>query len=211
MSLLIPGLDDYLLRGLPARDAVLAEMEEVAARRQIPIVGPAVGRLLAQLTRLMSARRVFELGSAVGYSTIWFARAVGPDGHVYFTDGSAENAEEATEWFQRAGVRDRVTVLVGDALESLAKIDGDFDIVFNDVDKEGYPAVFENAFPRLCVGGLLISDNVLWSGRLRLPAAEDDAETRAIRKFNRLMYDSDDAETTILPLRDGVALARKIR
>ncbi len=211
MSLLLAGLDDYLLSILPPRDAVLARMEKDAARRGIPIVGPAVGRLLAQYARLIGARRAFELGSAIGYSTIWLARAVGSEGHVFYTDASEENAAEAARNLAEAGVADRVTVLVGDALTRLGETEGEFDLVFNDVDKEGYPDVLLSAFPRLRVGGLLVTDNVLWSGRLRLPPCEDDAETAAIREFNQLCYEHPDLETTIVPLRDGVSVARRIR
>ncbi len=211
MSLLLAGLDDYLLAVLPPRDAVLARMEEEAARRRIPIVGPAVGRFLAQLVRMTGARRVFELGSAIGYSTVWLARAVGPEGRVFYTDGSGENTVEARRNLEEAGVGDRVTVLVGDALAHLAEAEGEFDLVFNDVDKEGYPEVLRQAVPRLRAGGLLVTDNVLWDGALRLPACEDDAETAAIREFNRLCYGHPDLEVTVLPLRDGVSVARKIR
>jgi predicted O-methyltransferase YrrM len=211
MSLLLAGLDDYLLSVLPPRDAVLARIEEEAARRRIPIVGPAVGRLLAQYARLTGARRVFELGSAVGYSTIWLARAVGEEGRVFWTDASEENAAEARRNLEEAGVAGRVTLLVGDALASLDATDGELDLVFNDVDKEGYPDVLRRAVPRLRVGGLLITDNVLWNGALRLPACEDDAQTAAIREFNRLCAGHPDLETTILPLRDGVSVARRLR
>ena len=106
---------------------------------------------------------------------------------------------------------DRVTVLVGDALTRLDETEGEFDLVFNDVDKEGYPDVLRRAVPRLRIEGLLVSDNVLWDGRLRLPPCEDDAETAAIREFNRLSYALPDLETTIVPLRDGVSVSRRIR
>ena len=211
MSLLLAGLDDYLLSVLPPRDGVLSRVEEEAARRGIPIVGPAVGRFLAQVARLAGARRVFELGSAVGYSTIWLARAVGEEGRVFYTDASEENAAEARRNLAEAGVADRVTLLVGDALRSLDETGGEFDLIFNDVDKEGYPDVARRAVPRLRVGGLLVTDNVLWDGALRLPACEDDAETAAIREFNRACYAHPDLEVTIVPLRDGVSLARRIR
>lgn len=211
MSLLLAGLDDYLLSVLPPRDPVLARIEEDAARRRIPIVGPAVGHLLALLVRLAGARRVFELGSAVGYSTIWLARAVGEAGQVFWTDASEENAAEARRNLEEAGVADRVTLLVGDALASLDRTEGELDVVFNDVDKEGYPDVLRRVVPRLRVGGILITDNVLWDGALRLPACEDDAEAAAIREFNRLCYERPDLSTTILPLRDGVSVVRRVR
>src|SRR5439155_2473039 len=142
-------VDQYLYDVLPVRDAVLREMEEQAKKRNIPIVGPAVGRLLYQLARMVNAKTVFELGSAIGYSTIWWARAVGDGGRVVYTDGSQQNADEARRNLQRAGVLDRVKIKVGDALELLSEEKGEFDIIFNDVDKEDYPRVFRLPAPRV--------------------------------------------------------------
>src|SRR5215510_7328595 len=102
------AVDRYMLSLLPARDAVLQEMEQQAAERNIPIVGPAVGRVLYQYARLINAREVFEMGSAIGYSTIWWAHAVGDGGEVFYTDGDPKNAAEARCYFQRAGVEDRI-------------------------------------------------------------------------------------------------------
>lgn len=201
-------VERYFYGLLPPRDAVLREIERQARRRHIPIVGPAVGRLLHQLAQLIGARRVFEMGSAIGYSTIWLARAVGPSGIVYYTDSDAANAREAIGYFRRAGVRNRIQVIVGEALEALDKTRGQFDLIFNDVDKESYPVVFRKAVPRLRRGGLLITDNVLWSGRVARPAR--DPATRAIQQFNRLLYRSRQLSTTILPLRDGLAVCQKL-
>ncbi len=203
------SVEDYLYALLPERDEVLQEMEAEASRRGIPIVGPAVGRLFYLLGRLSGAKTVFEMGSAIGYSTIWWARAVGKDGKVVYTDGDPKNAQQAAKYFQRAGVADRIEIRTGDALEMLSeKKPGSQDIIFNDVDKEDYPRVFRVAMPLLKKGGLFVSDNVLWSGRVADRKAED-ASTRAIQEFNRLMYASKDLFTTILPLRDGVAVAIK--
>ncbi len=204
------GVEDYLYRLAPERDAVLAEMETQAAQRKIPIVGPLVGRLFYQLAQAIGARRVFEMGSAIGSSTIWWARAVGDAGRVIYTDGDRKNAEEARRYFERAGVSARVDIRVGDALEILSEEKpGSCDIVFNDVDKEDYPRVFRLAPQRVRRGGLFISDNVLWHGKVAM-ADIDDASTRAIREFNRLLFGAGDLFTTILPLRDGVAVATKL-
>jgi predicted O-methyltransferase YrrM len=200
-------VEDYLYSLLPARDEVLAEIEAEAASREIPIVGPAVGRVLYQLALMIGAKTVFELGSAIGYSTIWWARAVGASGRVYYTDSDPKNAEQAKRYFGRAGVADRITIKTGDALELLSEEKQPFDIIFNDVDKEDYPRVFRLAVPRLRPGGLFVTDNVLWSGKVAQPNPE--ADTRAIQEFNRLLYSSADLFTTILPLRDGVAVAVK--
>ncbi|MDP9263311.1 MAG: O-methyltransferase [Acidobacteriota bacterium] len=203
-------VEKYLYGLLPERDEILSAMEEEAARRKIPIVGPAVGRVFFQLAKLMGARTVFEMGSAIGYSTIWWARAVGAGGRVIYTDGDPKNAESARRNFESAGVADRIEVRVGDALELLSEEKPEaFDIIFNDVDKEDYPKVFRLAVPRVRKGGLFITDNALWSGKV----AEDgkgEKTTEAIKEFNGLLYGSKEVFTTVLPLRDGVAVALKL-
>lgn len=202
-------VEKYINTLLPPRDAILREMERYAAEHDVPIVGPACGRMLYQLARLIRSRRVFELGSAIGYSTLWLARAVGPQGTVYYTDSDPANARRAEASLRRAGAADRVMFLVGDALEMLEATPGKFDLIFNDVNKSQYPKVFRLALPRLRAGGLFITDNVLWSGRAARPAARGDVETRAIQQFNRLLYKSRKFFTTIVPLRDGLAVAVK--
>jgi caffeoyl-CoA O-methyltransferase len=200
-------VDDYLYSMLPKRDQVLAEMEDYAGVHSIPIVGPAVGRVLQQLAMMIGAKTVFELGSAIGYSTIWWAQSVGEKGRVIYTDGDRKNAERARAYFGEAGVSNRITVHTGDALEFLSEQKQEFDIIFNDVDKEDYPRVLRLVPPRLRKGGLFITDNVLWSGRVA--GKNPDATTKAILEFNRNLYESKDFYTTILPLRDGLAVAIK--
>ena len=204
----VGAVEDYLYSLLPPRDEVLTEIEAEAAKRKIPIVGPAVGRILYQLALMISARTVFELGSAVGYSTIWWARAVGEGGRVIYTDGDRKKADEARGYFTRAGVADRITLKTGDALELLSEEKQQFDIIFCDVDKEDYPRVVKLALPRLRKGGLFVTDNVLWSGKVT-QKDPSEASTKAILEFNRLLYNSADLFTTILPIRDGVAVAIK--
>ena len=128
--ILNPEIERYMNGLLPPRDAVLAEMEQVAERRKIPIIGPAVARVLAQLVMVSGAKRIFELGSAIGYSTIWLARAAGPGAEVHYTDGSAENADEARGYFERAGLSASIHIHVGDALSVFAETQGQFDFIF---------------------------------------------------------------------------------
>ena len=201
-------VDDYLYSLLPKRDDVLVEMEDYATEHNVPIVGPAVARVLQQLALTINARTVFELGSAIGYSTIWWAQAVGENGRVVYTDGDSKNAERARRYFDRAGVSSRIAIHVGDALEVLSEQKQEFDLIFNDVDKEDYPRVLRLVAPRLRKGGLFITDNVLWSGRV---AEKNPTEprTKAILEFNRKLYDSKDFYTTILPIRDGLAVSLK--
>ena len=201
-------VDDYLYSMLPKREAVLVEMEEYAAEHDVPIVGPAVARVLQQLALSINARTVFELGSAIGYSTIWWAQAVGENGRVVYTDGDSRNAERARRYFDRTGVSSRIAIHTGDALEFLSEQKQEFDIIFNDVDKDDYPRVLRLVAPRLRKGGLFVTDNVLWSGRVAEKNATDP-HTKAILEFNRKLYDSTDFYTTILPIRDGLAVALK--
>ncbi len=201
-------VERYLYGLLPERDAVLAEMEEYARERKVPIVGPAVGRLLHLLVKLTGARRIFEMGSAIGYSTIWLARAAGEGAEVYYSDGSQANARRARRYLERAGVAGRVRIEVGDSLELLRATPGEFDLIFNDVDKHQYPDVFPLALPRVRRGGLLVADNTLWFGRV-VRQSSPDADTRGIREFNRLIYSTAELHTVILPLRDGVSVSLK--
>ena len=202
-------IEKYIYDLLPERDEVLTEMEAEAARRRIPIVGPAVGRLFYLLARISGARTVFEMGSAIGYSTIWWARGLGSEGRVIYTDGDPKNAERARKNFERAGVADHIQIRTGDALEILSEHKPDsLDIIFNDVDKEDYPRVFRLAVPRLKRGGLIVTDNVLWSGRVTQKRPTEKS-TSAIHEFNGMLYNSRELFPVVVPLRDGVAVAVK--
>lgn len=200
-------IENYLKDLLPKRDALLTEVERYAQRHDVPIIGPACGRLLYLLTQISGARRIFEMGSAIGYSTIWFARAAGEGSEVFYTDGSPENAELAKRNFSRAGIAERVRILIGDAVELIDTVSGDLDLILIDVDKHQYPAALRKAVPRLRSGGLLVTDNVLWSGRVA--ARQKDTNTRRIQQFNEAIYASKELFPVIVPLRDGVAVCRK--
>jgi len=206
-GILQPKVEKYFEALLPKRDAVLTEMERYARQRDIPIIGPACGRLLHLVAQISGAKRIFEMGSAIGYSTIWLARAAGPGAEIYYTDGNPENARRARENFRRAGVEGRIQLLVGDAVKLIDEVPGKFDMIFIDVDKIQYPAALRKALPRLKSGALLVADNVLWYGRVaRRPTT---LHTRAILQFNRMIYSSRELFPVIVPLRDGVAVCRK--
>jgi caffeoyl-CoA O-methyltransferase len=202
-------VEQYLYQLLPERDTVVREMEDYAEQNRIPIIGPAVARLLSLLVQISGAKRIFEMGSAIGYSTIWLARAAGPKAKVFYTDGDPEKARRAQENFRRAGITKRIHVQVGDALELLKKTPGKFDLIFNDVDKHQYPAAFNVALPKVRRGGLFITDNTLWSGKAARPAAPEDKHTLGVQEFNRLVYASKELYPVLMPLRDGVTICRK--
>ncbi|MGZ4120210.1 MAG: O-methyltransferase [Actinomycetota bacterium] len=193
-------------------EPVVTEMEALAAEKGFPIINRHVGVTVELLARAIGARRIFELGSGYGYSAYWFARAAGPGAEVHCTDGDSENAKQAEGFLSRAGLWDRITFHVGDAVTSFNKISGDFDIVYCDIDKHGYPEAWEAARDRVKIGGMYICDNVLWSGRV---AEKDSGDTRpdwtdAIKRHNQMISDDDRYHASILPIRDGVMVALRV-
>ena len=191
-------------------EPVLLEMEKLADERNFPIVGRVVGVTLELLARSIRARRVFEMGSGFGFSAYWFARAVGETGEIHLTDTDAGNARKAEDFLTRARLWDRCRFLVQDAVAALAATEGEFDVIYNDVDKVGYPAAWDLARTKVGPGGLYLCDNVLWSGRV---ARDDDQsrETVAIRAHNEAVYADPDFIATIVPTRDGVMTALRLR
>ena len=210
MHIVDPGIEDYLRRLYDDGDPVRLEMEALAAKRDFPIVGPLVGRYIGVLARAIGARRVFELGSGYGYSALHFARAVGPGGEVHCTELSAENVALARQFLERAGVMDRVTYHQEEATAALRRVGGTWDIVYVDIDKDGYPDTVDLAYAHLRPGGLMITDNVLWSGRI-LDGKDDGSKmTRGIKEFTQRLFAHRGFLTTINPTRDGVAVALRL-
>jgi caffeoyl-CoA O-methyltransferase len=203
-------VDEYIYSLLPQRDAVISEIEQYAAEHDVPIVGPAVARLLTLLVQMCGAKRIFEMGSAIGYSTVWLAAAAEADGEIFYTDGSAANAARARGYLERAGLAGRVKIQVGDAATLLKQTPGEFDFIFNDIDKRQYPEAFRLAATRLRRGGLLVTDNTLWSGKAARPAAADDQDTRGVQELNRMAFSSSELYSVLIPLRDGVTVCRKL-
>jgi predicted O-methyltransferase YrrM len=210
-SYLDDRVEQYLtgLAGAEHDDAVLTEMEQYAGAHGFPIVGRATGRFLELAARSVGARRVMELGSGYGYSAYWFARAVGQSGEIVCTDGDPANAARAEEYLTRAGLWPRIRYRVGDALAGFAQETGDFDVVYCDVDKDGYPDCWLAARDRIRVGGLWLCDNVLWSGAVAT-GADRGGVTAAIMEHNRLVATDERYVGSINPVRDGVMMALRV-
>ncbi|BCW95651.1 MAG: O-methyltransferase [Fimbriimonadales bacterium] len=207
-----PSLTAYLESLVERPHPLLLEMERRAAETNFPIVGPVVGQMFYWLTRLVGARRVFELGSGYGYSTAWFALAVRENGGgtVHHTVWDAELSRQAQEYLTQMGLGDLTTYHVGEAVETLQQVGGEYDIIFCDIDKAGYPASLPVVKRHLRVGGLMLYDNTLWSGRVW--DAQDASEaTEAIRALTHQMTRDPDLQTVLLPMRDGVLAAIKLR
>ena len=201
-------IDEYI-DGLANRgDAALMAVEKQGMDEGWPIVGPAEGSLLHILARSVRAKRVLELGTAIGYSGTWLARALVDGGELTTVEHSADTAAIARRNFEKTGVASKVKILVGNAQTVLRDVKGPFDLVFNDIDKAGYPEVLEPCVERVRVGGLLVTDNVLWRGDVA--RKNRSAETAAIRTYNERLAKDPRMIAAIVPLRDGVSIASKI-
>jgi caffeoyl-CoA O-methyltransferase len=187
---------------------ILEEMHAWGVQNGFPIIGPLVGRFLRQLAITMNVKTVFEMGSGFGYSAMWFAGGMGKGSKIVCTDGSEDNHKRATQYFNRTDYGKLIEYHVGDALEMAKTLTGPFDIILNDVDKEQYPKAFDLAIPLLRKGGIFITDNVLWSGRIL--DKKPDESTKAVLEFNRKLFSSPEVLASILPIRDGLGIAVKL-
>ncbi|MFQ5752461.1 MAG: O-methyltransferase, partial [bacterium] len=154
------------------------------------------------------ARRIFEMGSGFGYSAYWMAQALPDNGKIICTESSEKNINTAKEFFQRGGLSEKVEFHKGDALELIQQFEGQFDLILNDVDKERYPESLELIVARIRKGGILITDNMLWHGRV--VESNPDRSTQGVLQYTKSVYTSKELWTTIIPLRDGVGISIKV-
>ena len=201
-------IEEYLFGLRQPRDEVLLEMEELAKEKRFPIVGPDVGRLLYIFAKSGGAKNILELGSGFGYSAYWFAKALPEDGVIHCTDGDPENEIKAYEFFEKGGISHKLRYNVGDALKIMEHLKGPFDIIYNDIDKEGYPETVEKVLPLLKKKGLFITDNALWDGSV-VEDCEHEESTTGVLRFNEIMINHKSFETIIVPIRDGLVVAMK--
>lgn len=208
--LISPQVEAYLESLVPARPAEMLAMEAHAREMNFPAIGPAVGYFCYQMARMIGAKEIFELGSGYGYSTAWFAQAVRENGggvvhHVVWNKALSHQAQGHLE---RLGLSGLVQYHIGEAVQSLRDSAGPFDLIFNDIDKEGYPASLPVIREKLRPGGLMIIDNMLWYGRI-FDERNRQADTEGVREVTRMLVESGDWITTLVPIRDGVILAYK--
>ncbi len=203
-------LSAYLDGLVPERHAELLAMEAYAAEHGFPIIGPAAGQLCYQLTRLTGAKRIFELGSGYGYSTAWFARAIQENGggEVFHVVWDEELSQKARGHLNVLGYDELVRYRVGEAVQTLRETEGPFDLIFNDIEKEDYPEALPVITEKLRPGGVLITDNLIWSGRV-FDDSNNEESTQGIREFTRQVTSDPNWIASILPIRDGVLVAYK--
>lgn len=214
MDILNPAVERYLASLATTDDEeVLIEMEEYAREHGFPIVGRLCGRFLEVMARSVNAKRIFEMGSGYGYSAYWFSRATGPEGEIHLTDMDPENEKRALDYLARAGLDGPIEYHVSSAFDAFNETSGEFDIVYCDIDKHEYPQAFELAKSRVRVGGLYMCDNMLWSGRVTGEEPDDSNPklTRTIDEANKLIAADPNFRSFILPIRDGVVCAVKLR
>ena len=209
------SIERYLASLNRARTAVLDDLAADGAARGLPLIDAEVGALLRVLASTAGASRILEIGTAIGYSGIWLATALPPDGMLITMEVDEGRAEQARRNFSRAGLANRVTVIVGDAQLKIAKVSGPFDLIFLDTDKQLYVPLLDRLVSLLRPGGVLVADNVLWDGEVvpgfRATPMRDPQDTRAVAAFNERIAAHPQLVTSIVPLRDGVSISVKTR
>ncbi len=212
MKAIVPRkIEEYCLRHTSARDKLLRELEKYTHRHCADsqmLIGPHEGALLAMLVRLTGARRILEIGTFTGYSALCMAEALPEDGELTTCEIKPERADIARSFFARSPHGNKIKIRLGPALETLAGLPvlTGFDFVFIDADKENYVNYYQAVLPRLRPGGVIVADNVLWSGRVLAPKKKTD---RAVVAFNKHVRRDPRVECVMLPVRDGVSLIRK--
>jgi predicted O-methyltransferase YrrM len=211
-AILRPEQAEYLERLTPENVGLLAEMEAYAAEHRVPIADREVARFLEITARSIAARRVLEIGMAIGYSVVHLARSLPADGEVVTIEPSEEMTARSEDYLGRAGLRERVRIERGRALEVLPRLGGAFDVVFLDAVKEEYAQYLELSLPLLRVGGVVIADNLLWGGQVAGEIREpgQTASTQALREFNHLFVRHPQLLSVVLPLGDGLGYGVKV-
>jgi caffeoyl-CoA O-methyltransferase len=203
-------VQEYLDSLVPQRPAEMQAMEAYAREIRFPIIGPSSGYFCYQVARMIGARRIFELGSGYGYSTAWFARAVRENGggDVHHVVWDEQLSQKARGHLGALGFDDLVHYHVSEAVEALRAASGPFDLIFNDIDKHGYPASLPVIAKQLRPGGVLIVDNMLWHGAI-FDSNDQSPATQGVREFTRLITTDPGWAATLVPIRDGLIVAYK--
>jgi len=210
-SILRPEQEAYLERLLPPADALLREMEDQARRDNVPISDPEVGRLLGILARSLDARRILEIGTAIGYGTLCLARGASA-ARVVTLELDPQRIEQARGYLERGGVADRVEIVEGAALDLLPRLEGPFDLAFVDAVKLEYRRYLDLLLPKLRVGGLILVDNLLWAGHVAAPPEDEDDEVAdSLRTFNGYLMMHPQLHSVVLPVGDGLGVATKVK
>lgn len=211
MDFLPEKIDAYTVAHSQPEPELLKELsretwQKVLAPRMLS--GHLQGRVLSMLSKLIQPKYILEIGTYTGYSAICLAEGMKEDGELHTIDINEELYDMQRKYFDKSGYGSQIVQHVGNALDIIPKLDSSFDLVFIDADKNNYPAYLELILPILQPGAVIISDNVLWSGKVVEPVAEDDLDTRALLRYNKMLNEDPRLETVLLPIRDGLTISR---
>jgi len=207
-----PGIEKYALSHTSIEMPVLAKLSRAThLRTHVPqmLSGHLQGTFLQMISKMINPKHILEIGTFTGYSAICLAQGLQPDGKLFTIDCNPEMEDFASPYFEEAGLKDKIEMIIGDASEIIKSLDGPFDLVFIDADKENYLEYFKLIFPKVVPGGYILADNTLWYGSVLNPNAENDRETAGIVRFNNFIQQFEGVENILLPLRDGIMIARK--
>ena len=213
MQFLPEEIEAYAERFTQAEPDILAKLNrETHSKVLIPrmLSGHLQGRVLSMFSKMIRPRRILEIGTYTGYSAICLAEGLQDGGELHTIDVNFELEDMIRSYINEAGLSDKIHLHIADAVKKVNELDGPFDIVFVDADKENYSNYFDLAFDKISPGGYIIADNVLWSGKVVNPTEKNDQETEALKAYAEKIHSDPRVENLMLPVRDGLLIARKL-
>ncbi|OEY73130.1 O-methyltransferase [Salegentibacter salarius] len=211
MHFLPEAIDDYILEHSAKEPEFLAKLNRETNQKVLQprmLSGNYQGRILSLISKIIAPKSILEIGTYTGYSALCLAEGLAKDGMLHTIDINEELYDFQQKYFQASAFKNNIKQYIGDAREIIPEINAKFDLVFIDADKPNYPAYFELIIEKMNAGGVILSDNVLWSGKVVKPVKADDESTQALLKYNKMLAEDERVETVILPIRDGLTLSR---
>ena len=212
MNFISEKLNDYIKKHSNKESDLLKELSRETKLKTLNsrmLSGSYQGRILSMISKLTKPKYILEIGTYTGYSSLCLAEGMKNDGELHTIDKNEELYDFQKKYFNKSGYGDKIFQHLGNALELIQTINKKFDLIFLDADKENYTKYLELLVNKLNTNGILVTDNVLWSGKVTMPISGEDLSTQEIDKFNKLLNQRSDMETIILPIRDGISISRK--
>jgi len=214
MNYINEHLEDYIIKHSQQEPRILKDLNRETNLKVLQprmISGAHQGRLLSIISKIISPTKILEIGTFTGYSTLCLSEGLTKGGRIHTVDINEELYDFQRKYFKKSPFNDNIIQHLGNALEVIPTMDNNFDLIFLDADKNNYPEYLDVLISKLKIGGVLLSDNVLWDGKVLNPISEKDISTKAIVKYNKLLSQRGDMDTVILPIRDGLTISRKIK
>ncbi|NJY61619.1 O-methyltransferase [Salinimicrobium sp. CDJ15-81-2] len=212
MHFLPQAIDDYVVQHSAKEPELLQQLNRETNQKVLQprmLSGHYQGRLLSLLSKLINPQNILEIGTYTGYSALCLAEGMRSDGILHTIDINEELVDLQKKYFEASPWKEQIVQHLGDATEIIPSLKEDFDLVFIDADKPNYPIYFHQIMQKLRPGGVILSDNVLWSGKVVEPVKDDDESTKALLEYNRLLAEDERLETVMLPVRDGLTISRR--